>query len=383
MRYRDRVVDGHAPGLRGKALNAYIAGGPTSDHESTSPEEALEKLRRGLFILLREATNARNLHDLLPALSPGNWRRVALCTDDRQPPDLLDKGGIDAMIRAVIQSGMPPVEAIRLATLNPAEHFRLDDRGAIAPGRRADLLVVEDLSELDVVRVFSGGVEVARGGEALPWQLPPSPPPPPVSMRISLEDASFRIPAREGRVRVIEAIPNQIVTGAREEEPPTADGEVISDPQRDLLKIVVMERHTGGGRIGLGLVTGVGLKKGAIAGTVAHDHHNLIAIGVDDRSIRAAARAVASLGGGLAVAHGNEVLATLSLPVGGLMSLEPIETVRDNLEAVVEAARGLGSHLHDPFMAMSFLGLEVIPSLKITDQGLVDVERFEKVSLWV
>ncbi len=202
-------------------------------------------------------------------------------------------------------------------------------------------------------------------------------------MRISPENASLRIPAREGRVRVIEAIPNQIVTGTREEAPPIADGEVISDPRRDLLKIVVMERHTGGGQIGLGLVAGVGLKKGAIAGTVAHDHHNLIAIGVDDQSIRAAARAVANLGGGLAVAHGEDVLATLSLPVGGLMSLNPIETVRDNLEAVVAAARGLGSHLHDPFMAMSFLGLEVIPSLKITDQGLVDVERFETVGLWM
>ncbi len=381
--FRDRVVDGHAPGLRGKALNAYIAGGPTSDHECTTSEEALEKLRRGLFLLLREATNARNLHDLLPTLTSENWRRVALCTDDRQPPDLLDEGGIDAMVRAVIGGGMPPVEALRLATLNPAEHFRLEDRGAIAPGRRADLLVVEDLFELDVERVFSGGVEVARGGEALPWHLPPSPTPPPASMRISIEEASFRIPAREGRVRVIEAIPNQIVTRSREEAPSVADGEVISDSQRDLLKIVVMERHTGGGGIGLGLVTGVGLKKGAIAGTVAHDHHNLISIGVDDRSIRTAARAVADLGGGLAVADGGEVLATLSLPVGGLMSLEPIETVRENLETVVAAARGLGSHLHDPFMAMSFLGLEVIPSLKITDQGLVDVERFETVDLWV
>jgi adenine deaminase len=381
--FRGRVVDGHAPGLRGKALNAYIAGGPTSDHESTTPEEALEKLRRGLFVLLREATNARNLNDLLPALTPENRRRVALCTDDRQPPDLLDEGGVDAMVRAVIRSGMPPVEAIRLATLNPAEHFRLDDRGAIAPGRRADLLVVGNLADLEAERVFAGGVEVARAGQALPWDLPPSPTPPPASMRISLQGASFRIPARQGRVRVIETIPDQIVTRTRIEAPSLANGEVVSDPRRDLLKIVVLERHTGSGRIGLGVVTGVGLKRGAIAGTVAHDHHNLISIGVDDGSITTAAMAVADLGGGLAVADGEEVLATLSLPVGGLMSLEPIEAVRHNLESVVAAARGLGSPLHDPFMAMSFLGLEVIPTLKITDQGLVDVERFETVSLWV
>jgi adenine deaminase len=381
--FRGRVVDGHAPGVRGMALNAYIAGGPTSDHECTTPDEALEKLRRGLFILLREATNARNLRDLIPALTPENRGRVALCTDDRHPPDLLDEGGIDAMVRILIREGVPPVEAIRLATLNPAEHFRLNDRGAIAPGRRADLLVVGNLSELEVKRVYSGGVEVARNGKALRWHFPPLPPPPPASMRVTPEKASLRMPARDGKVRVIQAIPHQIVTGSLQMVPSIENDEVTSDPERDLLKIVVMERHTGSGRIGLGLVTGVGLKRGAIAGTVAHDHHNLISIGVDDRSIIVAAKAVADMGGGLAVADGEEVIATLPLPVGGLMSLEPIETVRMELERVVAAARDLGSPLHDPFMAMSFLGLEVIPSLRITDQGLVDVDRFEPVDLWV
>jgi len=381
--FSGRVVDGHAPGVRGQALNAYIAGGPSSDHESTSPEEAQEKVRRGMTVFFREATNARNLLDLLPALTPENHRRVALCTDDRQPSDLLDVGGIDAMIRDVIREGVPPIEAIRLATLNPAEHFRLTDRGAIAPGRRADLLIVDDLEAMAISEVYSGGVPVARGGSALHWKLPSAPAPPPPSMKIKWGALDLQIQAREGKARVIRVIPHQIVTGAEEMTPSLHQGQVVADPSRDLLKIVVIERHTGSGRVGLGLVTGMGLKKGAIAGTVAHDHHNLLGIGVEDASILAAATRVAEMGGGLAVALGGEILQDLPLPVGGLMSEEPIEVVRKGLDKVLEAVRILGSPLHDPFMAMAFLALEVIPSLKITDQGLVDVDRFEKVGFWV
>jgi adenine deaminase len=381
--FRGRIVDGHAPGVRGKALNAYVAGGPDSDHECTTPEEALEKLRRGLFLYLREATNARNLRDLLPALTPENRRRVALCTDDRQPPDLVEEGGIDAMVRVLIEEGVPPVEAIRMATLNPAEHFGLRDRGAISPGRRADLLVVESLEDIRVDEVYAAGRLVAKGGRPLAWELPPPPPPPPPSMRVEWERVEIGIPAREGKVRVIEAIPDQIVTGAREMEPTVEKGQVVADPSRDLLKIVVIERHWGSGRVGVGLVTGMGLKEGAIAGTVAHDHHNIVAVGADDESILAAARGVADMGGGLVVARGRDQLASLPLPVGGLMSPAPFDTIRRGLDRVVGAARGLGSPLHDPFMAMSFLALEVIPSLKITDMGLVDVDRFEPADLWV
>ena len=381
--FRDRVVDGHAPGVTGHALNAYVAGGPGSDHESTTPDEALEKLRRGLFLYLREATNARNLRDLLPALTPENRRRVALCTDDRQPPDLMDEGGIDAMLRVLIEAGTPPVEAIRMATLNPAEHFGLHDRGAISPGRIGDLVVVESLEDIKADEVYAAGRRVARGGRPLEWELPPPPPPPRPSMRVDWQRVETGIPARAGRVRVIEVVPDQIVTGAREVVPRVEGGKVVADPSRDLLKIVVIERHRGSGRVGVGLVTGMGLKDGAIAGTVAHDHHNIVAVGADDVSILTAARGVAGMGGGLAVARGRNELASLALPVGGLMSLAPFSSIREELDRIVGAARGLGSPLHDPFMAMSFLALEVIPALKITDMGLVDVHRFEPVGLWI
>ena len=380
--FRDRVIDGHAPGVRGMDLNAYVASGPRSDHECTSSSEAMEKLRRGLWIFFREATNARNLLSLLPALSERTRRRVALCTDDRQPADLLDEGGIDGMLRTLIAEGVDPIRAVGLATLNPAEYFGLHDRGAIAPGRRADLVITSSLSELRAESVFADGVLVARDGHAL-WERKPSPTPPPPSMAVMLDGLDLTIPRHSDRVRVIRAIPNQIVTDMEIVEPSTRGGEVVSDPERDILKIVVVERHVGSGRVGLGLVSGIGLQRGAIAGTVAHDHHNIIAVGVDDESIHTAVSKIVALRGGLAVADGRTVLSSLPLPVGGLMSEAPIEDVRKALDRVVESARSLGSPLHDPFMAMSFLGLEVIPSLKITDQGLVDVDEFEPVSLWV
>jgi adenine deaminase len=375
-------IDGHAPGVRGPALNAYVAGGPQSDHECTSVDEAQEKLRRGLFLLVREATNARNLEALLPVLTGAGLWRAALCTDDRTPPDLLDEGGIDAMVRRIIAAGTDPVDAIRLATLNAAEYFGLRDRGAVAPGRRADLLVVDDLQDLVVRNVWCGGVLAAEDGTALAWDLADPPPPPAPSMHVRLEAKSFRMRAREGLVRVIEVIPDQIVTGTRELEPALQAGEVVADPIRDVLKIAVVERHTDIGRVGLGLVTGMGLKRGALAGSVAHDHHNVMVVGADDVSMRTAVDAVVGAGGGFAVADGHEVRALLPLPVGGLMSARPIEDVRAAYDDVVEAAQALGSPLHDPFMALSFLGLEVIPSLKITDRGLVDVEDFQIVGIW-
>ena len=377
------VIDGHAPGVRGAPLNAYAAAGPSSDHECTTPEEAIEKLRLGLTVFLREATNAHNLTDLVPAITPGNARRVALCTDDRQPPDLLDAGGIDEMLRMLVAEGIDPLDALRMATLNPAEYFKLGDRGAIGPGRRADLVITPDLEGFQAEAVYSGGACVAVDGRPVAWPDPPCPTPPRPSMQVDWPSLSLEIPAREGSLRVIRAVPDQIVT-ASEVAVPTVQGQLVAaDPARDLLKVAVLERHQGTGRVALGLVAGMGLERGAMAGTVAHDHHNLIVIGADDESMMTASRRVAHMEGGLAVARGAEVLASLALPIGGLMSDEPIERIREQLDGVVRAARELGSPLHDPFMAMSFLALEVIPSLKITDRGLIDVDSFRPVSLWV
>ncbi len=381
--FRGRVVDGHCPGLSGHRLSAYVAAGISSDHECVTVDEAREKLRLGLAIFLREASNARNLRDLLPLATPANERRLCLCTDDRHPVDLLEEGSIDHLIRLAISAGVDPVVAIRMATLNTAEHYRLDDRGAVAPGRRADLVVFSDLSAPRAERVFAGGELVAENGRMIHERQQRSYGHLPRTVRIDPDLLDFSIRAAGSRARVIEVIPDQLITHHLTREVPVQDGLALADPANDLLKMAVVERHRGTGNIGLGFVQGVGLTRGAIAGTVAHDHHNLVVIGADDASMRTAALAVAREGGGLAVALGDEVLALLPLPIAGLMSDRSIEEARDLMQGLLDAAHGLGARLRDPFMAMSFLALEVIPSLKLTDKGLVDVERFEIVSLFV
>ena len=380
--FAHQVVDGHCPGLSGAALNAYVAAGIGSDHECTTIPEAEAKLRLGMYIFLREATNARNLRDLLPLVTPANHRRLCFCTDDRQPGDLLDEGSIDMMVRTAIEAGVDPITAIRMATLNTAEYFRLHDRGGIAPGKRADLIVCDDLQRPEARLVFAGGRLVAREGR-LVTPLNHNAPDLPPSVDVRWDAVSFRVPARGRRIRVIGHIPDQLITEHRVAEARIQNGEVVADPERDILKMAVIERHRASGRMGLGFIQGFGLQRGAIAGTVAHDHHNLVVIGADDRSMYTAARAVGDMGGGLAVAVGDQVLATLPLPVAGLMSDLPIEEVRRRYDALRHAAQELGSPLHDPFMAMSFMALEVIPHLKLTDHGLVDVDTFTLVDLFV
>lgn len=381
--FHGRPVDGHCPGLSGRALSAYAAAGIRNDHESVRADEAREKLRAGLTIFIREATNARNLRALLPLVTPANERRLCFCTDDRQPADLLEEGTIDHMIRVAIAEGIDPVTAIRMGTLNTAEHYGLHDRGAVAPGRRADLIVFSDLNAPRVEMVFRGGRLLARDGRMLGARSRPVTSPLPPTVHLDPGRLDFSIPAQGERVRVIGAIPDQLVTESLILEARVSDGMAMADPERDLLKMAVVERHHGTGKTGLGFVRGIGLTRGAIAGTVAHDHHNLVVIGADDASMRTAARAVAEVSGGLAVADGETVLALLPLPIAGLMSDRPIEEVRDVMKTLLDAAHGLGAKLRDPFMAMSFLALEVIPSLKLTDLGLVDVERFELVPLFV
>jgi adenine deaminase len=381
--FHERIKDGHCPGLTGRALNAYITAGIGSDHECTTVAEALEKLRMGLYIFIREATNAHNLKPLLPLITSENSRRICFCTDDRQPADLLQEGHIDFMLRTAIAAGVPPLTAFQMATLNPAEYFRLHDRGVIAPGRRADLMVFSDLQAPAAELVYRGGHLVAQDGVVLPWERPERRIILRSSMNVNWSKVNFDLAAESRQVRIIGAIPDQLITQHLIEDTPNAEGQVIADTGRDILKMVVIERHMATGRVGKGLVRGVGLQQGAIASTVAHDHHNLVVIGADDRSMHTAARTLAETQGGMAAALGDNVLAKLPLPIAGLMSDQPIERVRDQMAEMLRAAHQLGSPLHDPFMAMSFLALPVIPSLKLTDHGLVDVDKFELVSLFV
>jgi adenine deaminase len=380
--FQGRVKDGHAPGLTGKPLMAYAVANIGSDHECTSAEEAHEKLELGLFVFLREATNARNLRDLLPVVNAHTNRRLCFCTDDRVPADLLDEGHIDHMVRLAIAEGVDPITVIRMATLNASEYFHLHDRGAIAPARRADLVVFSDLRALRVELVYRGGKLAAKDGQVIPWERPRRPSVLRSSMNVDWTKLSFYIAANGRRVRVIGLIPDQIITEPLVEELPVRSGELMADPERDILKMAVIERHLATGNVGLGFVKGLGLQRGAIASTVAHDHHNIVVAGADDKSMFIALQAVVATRGGMAVADGDTVLAQLPLPIAGLMSDQPIETVRRQMDELLAAARQLGSPLHNPVMALSFLSLPVIPSLKLTDRGLVDVDRFQLVSLF-
>ncbi|MFN8467570.1 MAG: adenine deaminase [Caldilineaceae bacterium] len=384
--FRGRPVDGHAPSWLGKALNAYVAAGVGTEHECTSVAEAQEKLSRGLYILIRQATNAQNLRTLLPLVTPLNSRRICFCTDDRVPADLVDEGSIDFMVRQAIEYGIDPVTAIQMATLNVAECYGLMDRGAVAPGRRADLLVCDELRDLRPHQVYAGGQLAAASGRLVPSAAILSVPVPAsvgASVNVAWADVDFRIPAQGQFMRVIGSLPDQLVTEERILPVCQMDGLALADAGRDILKMAVVERHHATGHVGLGFIQGIGLTHGAMAGTVAHDHHNLVVIGADDESMRQAAQAVADLGGGLVVVAGGAVQAALPLPVGGLMSDRPIAEVRAGYDALRAAAAALGSPLHDPFMAMSFMALEVIPKLKLTDHGLIDVEQFAPVELFV
>ena len=377
-----RPVDGHAPGLKGTDLNAYAAAGIGSDHESTTREEALDRIRRGMMVMIREATPARNLKDLLPLVTVKNARRFLFVTDDRNPLHLLKDGSVDGMVRQAIALGLDPLLALQLASLNAAEYFRLFDRGAVTPGKRADLIVFKDLRAPRATRVFRGGQLVARDGELLPYNRPSESPMLPVSLNVPRASLRFAVPAQGRRIRVIEIIPNQIITKSGVADARIKDGHAVADPERDLLKIALIERHTGSGRLGVGFVRGFGLRFGALASTVAHDAHNIIVMGADDESMRSAVEVILDMRGGLVAVAGREVV-KLPLPIAGLMSDQPITTVAEQLRALLQMARRMGSPLEDPFMTLSFLSLSVIPALKITDRGLLDVTRQELVPLFL
>ncbi len=377
-----RPIDGHAPGLSGLDLNAYVAAGVGSDHECTELEEAREKLRRGMHIFIREGTTARNLHTLLPLVTAANSRLCHFCTDDRHPDTLLGEGHIDDVVRKAIAAGLDPVTSIQMASINTATYFGLRNVGAIAPGFRADLLVLDDLETVQVAQVYVAGQLVAEGERYLPSRA--GMPQVPIEPSVHLDAAALELTIRagDGPARVIGVIPEQVVTDDLRLEPTVRDGYVVSDPTRDLLKMAVVERHHGTGQVGLGLVKGFGLKEGAIASSVAHDSHNIVVIGVTDDEMRAAVAAIAGMGGGLLALVNGQVRAACPLPIAGLMSDQPLEQVSDQVEALTKAAHDLGCTLPDPMMTMSFLALPVIPSLKLTDKGLVDVNRFDFVPLF-
>lgn len=377
-----RPVDGHAPGLSGKDLNAYAVAGVRSDHECTTLDEAREKLRLGMHIFIREGTTARNLHDLLPLVTPANARRCSFVTDDRHPEDLLSEGHIDDLVRKAVAQGSDPVVAVQMASLNTAEYFGLRNVGAIAPGYRADLLVVDDLERFGIAQVFAAGRLVAEEGRFLPslTELPHVPLQ--STMHLDLTALDFTIAAGEGPARVIGVIPEQIITEKLSVQVPVKNGQAVTDPTQDILKMAVVERHRNTGNVGLGFVKGFGLRQGAIASSVAHDSHNIVVVGADDADMRAAVKAVAEMGGGQVMVADGQVKARLPLPIAGLMSDQPLEEVRDGIKTLTAAAQKLGCVLPDPLMTMSFLALPVIPALKLTDKGLVDVEQFAIVPLF-
>lgn len=381
--FEGRVIDGHCPALTGQGLNAYATAGIQSEHECTTVEESQEKLRAGLTIFIREGTATRNLVPLLPLITPMNHGAICFCTDDRIPASLLDLGSIDYMVRVAIEHGIDPIMAIRMGTINTARYFGLNHLGAIVPGRMADMIVFSDLQDLQVEMTFRHGVLVAENGQMIVDAADGEPVSVRPTMNVKRDSVDFAIKAEGQQVRVIGHVRDQIVTTQSVETLPVDDaGYLQADTSADILKMAVIERHHASGNIAVGFIKGFGLKRGAIAGTVAHDHHNLVVIGADDASMQTAVDAVIKLGGGIVATDGADVLAELALPIAGLLSTAPIEQVRRDYDAVIKAAQSLGSTLDDPLMAMSFMALEVIPELKLTDVGLVDVTRFEVVDLF-
>ncbi len=376
------VVDGHAPGLNGRDLCAYAISGVMSDHECSTFEEARQRIRQGMWLMIREGSAARNLDTLLPLVKELHPPRVFFVTDDRDPQDLTTRGHIDSMVRRAIEMGLDPVEAIRLASYNTAQYFRLYDRGAVAPNFVADLVVLDDLNTFKVESVYKEGKLVAQADRLLVDAPAVTFTGVTDTVHIgNIDENDLRIPGKPGLIEVIGIEPGQITTKHLQEEASIKDGEIVADPERDLLKLVVIERHHASGKVGLGIVKGFGLNKGALASSVAHDAHNLVIVGVSNSDILRAARVLEEIGGGFACVVNGEVRAKVPLPYGGLVSPLPANELVKQLHALDAAAAELGCSLQHPCMALSFLSLSVIPSLKLTDQGLIDVETFKLIPL--
>jgi adenine deaminase len=372
----DVQIDGHAPGLLGKQLNAYIAAGIRSDHEALTPDEGRERLRNGMWLLIREASMARNLQALLPLVREFGTNRIAFCTDDRDPEDIAENGHINGMVREAVAAGIAPEDAVVLATINPATWHRLWHLGGIAPGYQADLLLLPDLERFEPELTLKSG----RPVDEIPQPHVPEWVKHSVRNR-PVSAADLQIPWEGGKARAIGLVPDQVVTESVEVEPPSADGLATASAADDLAKIAVIERHLGTGRIGRGFVHGSSLERGALASTVSHDAHNIIVLGMSDEDMVRAVERLGEIGGGIVVVADGDVKAELPLPVAGLLADAPLADVIAKSLACNDAARALGWSGATPFLTLSFLALSVIPSLKITDRGLVDVDRFEIVPL--
>ena len=378
---RNKCIDGHAPYLQGKDLCAYIASGVKSDHECTTPQEMIEKLRLGMYIMIREGTAAKDLDALIPALKTCNTRKCIFVTDDRHPSDLPEH--INGMVRRAVEAGIDPIKAIQIGSLNTAEYFGLKNLGAVAPGYKADLLVLPDLKSFKPELVIKNGNIVAQNSQlvvdiAMEEAL---------SMRgsvnvkwITLED--FAIKAESSKVKALEIIPGQLITKSVESEIKVENGNAISNTENDTLKICVIERHRATGNIGKGFVRGFNLKSGAIASTVAHDSHNMIVVGTNDYDMYTAAVALIKCQGGKVVVKDGEIISQLPLPIAGLISDKDFDYVVEKCSELNSAAHSIGCNLEDPFMPMAFLSLPVIPELKVTDKGVFDTTQFNFVDIF-
>lgn len=373
--FEGRHIDGHAPMLSGMDLNAYASAGIRTEHEATSAEEAREKLRKGLRVLVREGSVSKDLEALASLMDEFTCAYMCLCTDDRNPLDIAEEGHLDSMIRRLIAKGISPRAVYRAASLSAAEAFGLKDRGQIAPGKRADIVAVRSLEACDAVHVWAGGVELTE--EAFAGRAPVEPVGRASVKAPKVTAAAFRTGGNREETDVIGVIEGKIITAHLKEQMPIVDGDKRPDLERDLVKIAVIERHGKNGNMATGFVKGFGLKRGAIASTVCHDHHNIAVVGADYDDMALAANRLSEIEGGFVVVQDGAVQAELALPMAGLMSLESYEVVREKLIPLRAAAKALGVGLHEPFLQLAFLALPVIPSLKITDRGLVDVTRFE------
>ena len=377
-------MDGHAPGISGKDLNAYVASGITTEHECVTPAEALEKIKRGMYVFLREGSAAHNLVDLLPVLEKADNRRLCLCTDDRHADDLIEQGSINYLIDIGMSLGYDAEDLIPMATLNVAECYGLEQVGALAPGYQADIVAFDELRSFQPVHVVKGGALVVKNRRLL-WKSGPVLKMPGQSMNMpAVTKYNLKIPAKPGkRLRVIGISQTQLLTTKLHMEPTVRNGEAVSDTERDILKMAVLERHHNTGNIGLGFVYGFGLKRGAIATTVGHDSHNLSVVGANDEDMVVAVNRLREIGGGLIVVSEGEVRATVPLAIAGLMSDRDAVVVNSQISRLEFWVKELGiPEEFSTFMILSFLSLPVIPELRLTDQGLVDVVRFEHVDLW-